>query len=114
MEVTSAVTYLHNLKIVHGDLKGVRPVPSRPLPFYLQTKQANILVNDKGSALLADFGLMDMTDLSTFLSETAGSRGGTYPWMSPELLDPAGYGSNGRPTRESDRYALGMVIYEVC
>ena len=34
--------------------------------------------------------------------------------MSPELLDPDQFeSSDGRPTRESDCYALGMVIYEV-
>lgn len=54
-----------------------------------------------------------MTDLSTFLSETASSSEGTRRWMSPELLDPEGFCSDGRSTRESDCYALGMVIYEV-
>lgn len=73
----------------------------------------NILVDDAGVALIADFGLMVMTDLSTFISDTAESSGGTYRWMSPEMLDPKGFDSNGRPTRESDCYALGMVIYEV-
>jgi len=34
--------------------------------------------------------------------------------MSPELLDPVRFGcEDGRPTRESDCYALGMVILEV-
>ena len=34
--------------------------------------------------------------------------------MSPELLDPERFGSkDNRPTKESDCYALGMVIYEV-
>ena len=33
--------------------------------------------------------------------------------MSPELLDSSRTSSDGRPTRESDCYALGMVIYEV-
>ena len=37
--------------------------------------------------------------------------------MSPELLDPDGFGipesEDNRPTRQSDCYALGMVIYEV-
>ena len=33
--------------------------------------------------------------------------------MSPELLDPESFGlKNRRPTKESDRYALGMVIFE--
>ena len=56
---------------------------------------------------------MTMTDISAFLSATAGSSEGTLRWMSPELLAPDDFGSNGRPTRESDCYALGMVIYEV-
>ncbi|KAF9778179.1 kinase-like domain-containing protein [Thelephora terrestris] len=96
-EVMSGVTYLHELKIVHGDLKG-----------------ANILVDVTGTARVADFGLMTMIDMSTaILSGTAVSSGGTHGWMSPELLDPSRFGANGRPTRESDCYALGMVIYEV-
>ena len=34
--------------------------------------------------------------------------------MSPELLDPGRFGlTESRPTKESDCYALGMVIYEV-
>jgi len=36
--------------------------------------------------------------------------------MSPELLDPERFGmpesEDNRPTRQSDCYALGMVIYE--
>ena len=43
--------------------------------------------------------------------------GGTRRWMSPELLDPERFGmpesENNRPTKQSDCYALGMVIYEV-
>jgi hypothetical protein len=34
--------------------------------------------------------------------------------MSPELLDPGKFGlKKCRPTKESDCYALGMVVYEV-
>ena len=38
--------------------------------------------------------------------------GGSYPWMSPELLDHEDAYEH-RPTKESDVYALGMLIYEV-
>ena len=77
-------------------------------------EQSNILVDSRGTARLADFGLLTMADLSTHpLSVTAVSSVGTFRWMSPELLDPSRSSSNGRPTRESDCYALGMVIYEV-
>ena len=35
--------------------------------------------------------------------------------MSPELLDPERFGAcDDRPTKKSDCYALGMVVYEVC
>jgi len=34
--------------------------------------------------------------------------------MSPELLHPESFGlTKGHPTKESDVYALGMVVYEV-
>jgi serine/threonine protein kinase len=80
----------------------------------IDNQQANILVDHTGTAHVADFGFMTMTDLSTIaLSKTDISAGGTHAWMSPELLDPEKFGSDGCPTRESDCYALGMVIYEV-
>jgi serine/threonine protein kinase len=73
-------------------------------------KQANVLVDNTGTARVADFGLMTMVDLSTILlSATTVSSAGTARWMSPELL----FDQNSPPTRESDCYAFGMVIYEV-
>jgi len=34
--------------------------------------------------------------------------------MSPELFDPESFGlKDGRPTKQSDRYAIGMLIHEV-
>ena len=77
-------------------------------------KQANILIDSTGTVRIADFGLMTTAELSTTLfSESNVSPRGTFRWMSPELLDTSRSGSKGRPTRESDYYALGMVIYEV-
>lgn len=77
-------------------------------------KQANILVDDAGIARVADFGFMTLADLSAnLLSISTVSSGGTFCWMSPELLDPSRFSSSGLPTPESDCYALGMVIYEV-
>ena len=40
-------------------------------------------------------------------------EGGTVRWMSPELIDPQQFGfEKSHPTKSSDCYALGMVIYE--
>jgi serine/threonine protein kinase len=79
----------------------------------LPGSKANILINDSGHACLADFSLLTIVpDQSTIIPTCIG--GGTIPWMSPELLDPEKFGlKEVRPTKESDCYALGMVIYEV-
>jgi len=92
--------------------------------------KANILVNKERRACIADFGLSTITGVAA--RATAGisraslisddtlmsfTRGGTRRWMSPELLDPERLripeSEGDRPTRQSDCYALGMVIYEV-
>ena len=79
----------------------------------LPCSQANILIDHSGHARLADFSLITITpDQSTVISTCI--QGGTVQWMSPELIDPDRFGLRKiRPTKESDCYALGMVIYEV-
>ena len=89
--------------------------------------QANILINNSGHACLSDFGLSTVIGTNHHagngLSFQADSKvsfmsftpGGTTRWMGPELLDPEMFGkSDDWPTKESDCYALGMVVYEVC
>ena len=77
-------------------------------------EQENIFVDKTRTVRIGDFGLMTMGDLgTTIFSDTVGPSGGTLRWMSPELLKLMGTSSNIRPTRESDCYALGMVVYEV-
>ena len=78
----------------------------------LTLPQANILIDENGRAYLADFGLLTIVpDQSTTASTFVG--GGSIQWMSPELINPEGFNMDGHPTKESDCYALGMVIYEV-
>ena len=70
------------------------------------------MINHSGHACILDFGLTSIIpekEASLSTHEAAG----TIRWMSPELLDPERFGLEGRPTKESDCYALGMVIYEV-
>ena len=68
-----------------------------------------------GQACLADFGLIGIiSDGTNIVSSASFAQGGTQRWMSPELFDPEKFDLNdGRPTKHSDCYALGMVIYEV-
>ena len=77
--------------------------------------KANILVNQHGNACLADFGFLTIVSDPTDPAASSSSvKGGTIRWMSPERIDPERFGSkDSRPTKESDCYSLGMVIYEV-
>jgi len=75
--------------------------------------KGNILIDKTGHPRLTGFApLMIGLDQLAVISSTMG--GGTIPWMSPERFDPGRFGlNNHHPTKESDCYALGMVVYEV-
>ena len=79
----------------------------------LRYPKRNILVDDSGRALLAGFSRVAfIPDQPTFVS--LWTDAGTVQWMSPELLDPEKFKvSKRQQTKESDCYALGMVVYEV-
>ena len=76
--------------------------------------KVNILVDETGQAQLADFGLLTVVSGPTaLLFSSLDEQGGTVRWMSPELIDPELFGlEKSSPTKSSDCYALGMVIYE--
>jgi serine/threonine protein kinase len=78
-----------------------------------QCSKVNILINSNGHARLAGFSRLTMASdqLTTMFSFR---EGGTPQWMSPELFYPRKFGfKHSCPTKESDCYALGMVMYEV-
>ena len=115
-EVTSGLMYIHSQGMIHGDLKGVRlSMSTCPMPSNAFSEKANILIDQDRHARLADFGLLTIvSDPTIFTTSSSVSTGGTIRWMSPELLHPELFGlDHGRPTKESDCYALGMLIYEV-
>ena len=76
--------------------------------------KANILIDEARQARLADFGLLTIvSDPANDPSSSSCTQGGSVRWMSPELLDSEHFRfARGCPTKSSDCYALGMVIYE--
>ncbi|EMD31499.1 hypothetical protein CERSUDRAFT_145024 [Gelatoporia subvermispora B] len=97
VDVAAGLTYLHALDIVHGDLKG-----------------ANILINARRSACLADFGLAAFSyENRTAYIPTRSVNAGTTRWIAPEVMDPEAFGlERARVSRESDVYAFAMVMWE--
>ncbi|KAJ7233204.1 kinase-like domain-containing protein, partial [Mycena rebaudengoi] len=94
-EIAQGLEYLHSRNIVHGDLRG-----------------ANILINDKWSACLADFGLTSLSDATA--ATHSSNRNGSVRWMAPELLAPDRFGHlKFSRTPASDIYAFGCVCLEL-
>ena len=115
-DAARGLIYLHGQGTVHGDLKGVGSLGLPPLLISdISLTKANILIDETGRACLADFGLLTIiSDATSLVSSSPLTHGGTYRWMSPELLYPDDFGlGDSRRTKYSDCYALGMVIHEV-
>ena len=112
--MVKGIKYLHNCGVVHGDIKGVRPLTlSKDSVAKLPPTQHNILISDStpSFALLADFGFTRVTTVSVRASS---GEPGTLLFMAPELLLPNKFGlDKGVPSREADVYTLGMAVYQV-
>ena len=135
VDVAHGLEYLHGLRIVHGDLKGVRSLSRHPLQLPTDLmNQANILIKKDHRACLADFGLSTIvyaapraptngtlplltpeTSTDSKTSLVPYTSGGTRRWMSPETLVPEMFGMEEcRPSKQSDCYSFAMTVYEVC
>ncbi|KAK0479664.1 kinase-like domain-containing protein [Armillaria novae-zelandiae] len=98
-QVASAITWIHAHGVAHGDIKA-----------------ENILVDAKGKARLADFGISSFID-NEYYCYSGGDHGsavGTTRWMAPERLMPEDFHlGSARPTLESDVYSFAMLICQL-
>ncbi|KAG8794727.1 hypothetical protein FRC12_022242 [Ceratobasidium sp. 428] len=92
VNLAEGLAYLHNIGIVHGDLKAV-----------------NVLVSGQGMPMMIDFGKADMRgcliDFDVVLDDTYSLR-----WAAPELLE---YEDDTTCSTAADVYALGMTVLEI-
>ncbi|KAG2142772.1 kinase-like domain-containing protein [Suillus bovinus] len=96
-QVVSGLQYLHSKNIIHGDL----------MP-------PNVLIDENGNALLADFGLSRLlADHET--SFFASNRSGAIRWAAPEIipLDTEKPNEVVEPNKASDIYSFGCIMMQV-
>ena len=86
-QIASALAVAHRNNVIHGDLK-----PS------------NILLDEDGSAYLADFGIAQNANS---LHIEAGAIVGSPAYLAPEQANGAAI------TPHADIYSLGVVLYEL-
>jgi serine/threonine-protein kinase len=88
VEVARALDYAHHEGVVHRDIK-----------------PANIMIDQKGAAIVMDFGIARAVDSQHFTQ--TGATIGTPAYMSPEQC----HGDD--TTAASDQYSLGILAYEM-
>ncbi|KAG2356673.1 kinase-like domain-containing protein [Suillus spraguei] len=103
-QVVDGLRYLHEQKIIHGDLAST-----------------NVVIDRDGNAFLADFGLSVVLaegDKSYYHSYSTGA----IRWLAPELISSSESGSPGdrdsdfnppKPNSQSDVFSLGCIMLHV-
>ncbi|CAK7213201.1 ATP binding [Sporothrix eucalyptigena] len=94
-QILHGLSYLHQRDIIHRDIKG-----------------ANILVDNKGTIKISDFGISKKLEATNILNGANNNKNrpsmqGSVFWMAPEVVKRTSY------TRKADIWSLGCLVVEM-
>ncbi|KAK4169264.1 hypothetical protein QBC43DRAFT_59361 [Cladorrhinum sp. PSN259] len=94
-QILNGLSYLHDMEIIHRDIKG-----------------ANILVDNKGTIKISDFGISKKLEATNILNGANNNKNrpslqGSVFWMAPEVVKQTSY------TRKADIWSLGCLVVEM-
>jgi mitogen-activated protein kinase kinase kinase len=94
-QILTGLSYLHGRDIIHRDIKG-----------------ANILVDNKGTIKISDFGISKKLEASNILGGANNNKHrpslqGSVFWMAPEVVKQTSH------TKKADIWSLGCLVIEM-
>lgn len=101
----SSLAWLHAANVVHADIKSANILLRPELPIATDTSILDIPL----TSVLADFTSSFRTDVNTSSSTASAMGGGTYDFLSPELLSRP----FPPPSAASDVYAMAITLLHI-
>jgi serine/threonine protein kinase len=115
-QIAEAVAELHSLSVVHGDLKPENILVMKNV-FDCSSQESVIRLSDFGLSSIVENVNDDVGASTLRLTASVQKTGFTPLYAAPELLEDSNEEETqvfSYPTRSSDLYSLGIIIWEVC
>ena len=115
--MAQGLKYIHDINLVHGNIKAVGSLIVAHLKFFLTRNQSNILITNGSTPRACLSGFSSISSLYKEISTSEASEaseGLKWRYLAPELIHPSKFGLDyAKPSRKTDIYGFGLLMLEV-